>query len=801
MVQMAENTQRTMDGVVLVGNPPFYPTGYGNQLRMLGRHLSNAYRVLHICDYGYTGPAFELDSVEVHPVGQDATTLTSHHLNDTIANWTNKHSIERYVILALGNTWKWGQIFDQHPSIVVFPVDCGVLSSLEVASLQSSTVVATSAWGQEVLQQHGIASTAIPHCWDAELDRSRSLGALRSSRMSVAPPSKFLVGFFGDCTERKCPVENLSGFREFAQGKNDVQLWIHHSEHKDMVQAPVHPSDIITTEIVGNQAMADSLGALDVLLHASSQEGFGVFQIEAQASGTPVINTDTGPMSKLNAHADLVVPSTENNVRGKEPFLYNTPDPVGISVRLQALYDEWKLGESRRTQTQDWASQFSSEVVCSQFDELISSVLDESFPEIRVIPPTKVKRIGIVSTWGVRCGIATYTQMLRTELERVGLEVHILAEIGANDADDFVHQCWDRSFDANTIADTIVGLELDLVHVQHEWALFRRLPSLWSSLSSTNAKIIATFHTPDFGLSGSMNHQLMDASRYIDGIVLHNKRIAQQISGQLMSPVQHIPHGVREFFPQPDARSKLGVPDGIPVLLNYGFPFPTKGTLELLKAIPLARNLGTPYFECLIVAGRHDNYNSDSYISECRQLAEITDGVLMTEDFVPDEELDALIQASDFLVYPYAGQNVNSSSGALMRAIHSATPIISTDEGRLRDLVGGVHCWKAQAGDVESLAVAIQSAVQVFTTDRPRYDVMSSAIQHLASGLLWPDIAGQHHRLYDIVSSHYSVRGETVEAPSGVIVPLLFDQKSPWPSKGTDEPEMRPIDEITKEEE
>ena len=53
---------------------------------------------------------------------------------------------------------------------------------------------------------------------------------------------------------------------------------------------------------------------MDVMLHASQQEGFGIFQIEAQACGVPVISTNFGPMPELNSDLNLCVPSNRDVV-------------------------------------------------------------------------------------------------------------------------------------------------------------------------------------------------------------------------------------------------------------------------------------------------------------------------------------------------------------------------------------------------------------------------------------------------------------------------------------------------------
>ena len=118
--------------------------------------------------------------------------------------------------------------------------------------------------------------------------------------------------------------------------------------------------------------------------------------------------------------------------------------------------------------------------------------------------------------------------------------------------------------------------------------------------------------------------------------------------------------------------------------------------------------------------------------------------------------------ATDFLAFPYEGElltgsAISSSSGAVFRTLSAGKPLIVSDEGRLRDLVGGLHGWKVAQGDVESLKDAIVDAVLTKVRDSSRYERMCYSVRELADRLSWDKVATRHARAYDKVCSLWGI--------------------------------------------
>ena len=795
-----------MDGVVLLGNPPMIHSGYGSQLRLLGQKLiSEGYAVAHICDVGYAGHMFNLNGVDVYGCDELPGVLTSTTVKNYIRDWRKRHRIQNWCLIGLGNVHNWGELVgDVKNSMLMVPVDGDSLGTHEATALHSaSRIAAISRHGGEVIHEIFPSPDYLPHGYDLSILPDKSHRALRANATFSRADNCFLVGFLGDMSIRKCPQENLEAFSIFCQGKNDVRLWIKGSDHYQAEDVG-HILELLPPGVVLSSSkhdvkrglspkeMGELLGGLDVLLHCSSQEGFGIFQVEAQAVGTPVINTAFGAMKELNACGDLmVVPEKMRNNLGVN---YPIPPVEQIVIRLEALYEEWKEGmhDERRKVCFDWAKSWSFDAVYDEYYKgvidslMLNSYRNRDLPQLSVDKPRSMKRVAFLSTYDTNCGIATYTKMLAESLAGLGLEIYILAEcteqkpIGEYDLAGSVKvlHCWDRNYDAaGSLQEAIEQVKPDVIHVQHEWALFRWARQLWEALRKSESRVVFTYHTPDFvsdSHEGAWSHLLAHSS-FADAVVTHNEFVARSIRGRIFPPVAHIHHGIKSHVYAEDARKSTKIPDGVPMLLNYGFASESKGTLDFVKALQIvqSRNM-CPYFEAVIYAGDHPHWDVDPYIKECESIALATPGVNFIREFVPDDKLDLMLCATDFVVYPYSGvpgHEILSTSGAVMRGLGAGKPLICTDEGRLRDIIGGIHGFKSSMRDPESLAMSIQRAVNIFHSDKSTYEEMSRQVKLLASERNWQTVSLKHLDLYRKVCSVWSVRPDRVMPVS----PLWID--------------------------
>jgi glycosyltransferase involved in cell wall biosynthesis len=182
------------------------------------------------------------------------------------------------------------------------------------------------------------------------------------------------------------------------------------------------------------------------------------------------------------------------------------------------------------------------------------------------------------------------------------------------------------------------------------------------------------------------------------------------------------------------ARQTLGIPDDKKVLLFFGFIRGYKGLDVLLRALKL---LDDSYIVLIAgeVYGSFDEY--DKIIAENN----IGDRVIRHVKYIGDNEVPAYFSASDVCVLPYKSA---TQSGIIGITYHFDLPVIATDTGSLREMVGpydaGIIIDRAEP---EMLA---QAVIKYFSENL--YQLFSSNIGRYKSENNWQTLAKSILELY-----------------------------------------------------
>jgi glycosyltransferase involved in cell wall biosynthesis len=785
-------------GFLLLGNPPFYNTGYGTQLRYIGDKLVEAgYPVAHVPDFGYAGAAMEWEGRTVFPLDSLPGKLNEDTFNKHLRGFQKKQGLDHVIVWSLGDTWKFKGLV-KHPFwVCMTPVDSDRLDSRTLhASSSAWKSVSISQHGLEIMREQGLEdSHYLPHMIPSgyrPVDREYARTANR------IPHNAFVVGFFGDMSMRKCPYENIEAFARFRQHHPDAFLFIKAASHTQQVAYEhilaqygledctigIHPYD----SLIGltNEEMARALSCMDVLLHASCQEGFGLLQVEAQSCGVPVINTDFGPMTELQGWKELSCPVDRLN-RIDNGGLVGYASPVEIHSRLDAVYERRDDIDKTRQQLVDFASSYRVDAV---WDEHYQPFIDQIVSELPSLdrlslPPRELRKVALVTTWGIQCGIATYSEMLATHLSQLGIEVVILAEgdeptTDAEDDEDaqfLVYRCWNRQLPVAGYLKDVLGFEdPDVIHVQHEWQVYPN-SAILEALREVPAKKVITYHTP--AREGLRSLSLI-SDFIVDAHVTHWPETTQfipQVSKHgMLAGIQTIKHGILlHDIDYDEARDYLKVPRKVPVFFTYGFASGSKGLDYFVDAaIEAAASPNCRYFEVIVCMSHHPEWDFSALAEDVRAKADKYDFITVIEGWMDDDALDLHAAGSDYLVFPYRfPQQIDSASGAVRRVLGHGKPLLVTDEGRLRDIVGGLHGWKFGQYDQSAFAAAIVDAASCAGTTR--YQSMSDAVQKLADDSSWPAIAGQHAELYRTLCGLWSV------VPEPMSTVRKIDVETPFP--------------------
>ena len=157
--------------------------------------------------------------------------------------------------------------------------------------------------------------------------------------------------------------------------------------------------------------------------------------------------------------------------------------------------------------------------------------------------------------------------------------------------------------------------------------------------------------------------------------------------------------GTGERLPKREARRRLALPEGVPVLLFFGIVRPYKGLDLLLAALPLVRaRIGDVR---LIVAGEF--WEPQRRYREQMQSLGIEAIVVIDDRYIPDEETPLYFSAADLLVAPY--RHVTASAVVQM-AKGFGLPTVSTADLMSEEAVDSADVT------IETLASAICDALE-----------------------------------------------------------------------------------------
>src|SRR5690606_26793337 len=193
--------------------------------------------------------------------------------------------------------------------------------------------------------------------------------------------------------------------------------------------------------------------------------------------------------------------------------------------------------------------------------------------------------------------------------------------------------------------------------------------------------------------------------RSVDGFLAMSRSVRADLERlRPGAPSELVPHPVYDLFgrriDKGEARRQLGLPEGEPILLFFGFVREYKGLDLLLEALPRIRERIPAR---LLVLG-------EFYSGKERTLAQIEslglgDAVTLEDGYVPNEKVGLYFSAADVVVLPYRSA---TQSGIVPIAYQLERPVICTDVGGLAEVVEhgrtGLIC---PPQDVEALAQSV----------------------------------------------------------------------------------------------
>ncbi len=329
--------------------------------------------------------------------------------------------------------------------------------------------------------------------------------------------------------------------------------------------------------------------------------------------------------------------------------------------------------------------------------------------------PTKV---GFVSPWNQRCGLATYGRFLVEQF--TARNIVVLAEhvSDATQSDEpFVRRCWTRagagasSGDYSELKETVVREGIGVLHLNCQARFFVQpnFSRFLEDIRASGTKVVAQVHNL-FTSSADLRHLLT----HVDKVLVHTpeNRLEAIANGCHPSCVEVVPHGVVIRTPEAgetkrSLRSTLGLCQDKPIITAFGFVQPHKGMEAVIEAVLHLKQRGIAAQGLIVGQTRTDDPQSLAYAQALESLVHssgLNDSIRFVTSFVTDEQVGQYLAASDLVVMNYRSQHFEAS-GACALALGAGSIVIASLAPAMMGF--GDSVWHLTAGYGPGLAAEL----------------------------------------------------------------------------------------------
>jgi len=468
------------------------------------------------------------------------------------------------------------------------------------------------------------------------------------------------------------------------------------------------PAVLLINEDLSDAAVRALYLAADLLVAPSRGEGFGLPMAEAMLHDCPVITTGYGGQSDFCRPdtawlIDYRFARAESHM-GQTASVWVDPDAEHLASLLREFYEHYECGALDeftgprvRAARQLVEEQYSWDAVAERLDETLqrgrAELLD---PQLK---------LGVVTSWNSKCGIATYSRLL---LEPALSDSLILAnddaELICEDQNNVV-RCWSAGQEdpLERLEEEILTAKLDQVLIQFNFSFFAlpALRNLLSSLAQRKIQVFITFHSTADVYWGEELKTLLDICpelKQAARVFVHSVDDLNRLkSFGLVDNVTLFPHGVA--LPEKSTPSRDVIPEPLrlrleqsTVIASYGFLLPHKGIRQLIEAFSEQLKADSGLHLLLVNACYPVDVSRDEEVY-CRELLKslgVEDAVTLVSDYLEDRDSLNWLSLADVIVFPY--QHTQESSSAAVRwGLATGKPVFCTPLAIFEDVASAVH--------------------------------------------------------------------------------------------------------------
>ena len=547
--------------------------------------------------------------------------------------------------------------------------------------------------GMTCLSQH-VAKIMVDHGVTVPLSVS-GCGVDHWERVVAAPDYPLTARSFrflhvSSCFPRKGADSLLQAYGQAFSDADDVTLVIktfanpHNEIHRWLAEAKAqridYPDVVIIEEDLSDAQLKALYQQCQVLVSPSRAEGFALPLAEAMLSGLAVITTAWGGQLEFcNPETAWLI--DYQFVAAQSHFeLFNSvwaePDLAHLAQTLRTVYAlPAKKRQARSARGRDLLlSHYTWQAVAQRLVAATRSLANA--------PVKSAPRIGWVTTWNTRCGIATYSAHL---IHNMPASVTVLAAHTAQleqiDGHE-VQRCWQAGEhdDLKDLSQCVEDRQLDTLVVQFNYSLFNleRLGVFLTTQLDAGRTLVVMLHStadPIHILPHKRLEKLREPLARCQRVLVHTRTDLNRLKAlNLVDNVALFPHGILDYVPQPKAMHQDDF-----ILASYGFFLPHKGLLELIQTVKLLRQRGLKV-KLHMLNAEYPVPESAALIQQAQNLInelQLNEIITLQTAYLRDAESLTLLAPADLVVFPYQ-ETGESASGAVRYGLVAGRPVAVT---------------------------------------------------------------------------------------------------------------------------
>lgn len=352
--------------------------------------------------------------------------------------------------------------------------------------------------------------------------------------------------------------------------------------------------------------------------------------------------------------------------------------------------------------------------------------------EIRIEDESKL-RVGFVTTWNTRCGLATFSKYIINALRDLGVEVIVFAEhtpMTEFADEDFVIRCWSRKdSDYCDLLKEIKKSSVNLIHFQHEYSLFPRdglLFKLLDGLEKEEIRTAISIHWAGVSIDKFVGN-------FVDVIIFHNVYLKKFYNTytSFKDKTYFIEYGIPNIRAEDKYElRKLNNIKSNHIIASFGFMnmFKKNCFANVIKAVHSIKEK-FPDILYFIISPRHPYFPfSDQCYKELKIMVKrlkLAENVLFIEESLPEEKVFRLLHMADIIIQ-YFNAKKRSQSGSTKICMAAKRPVITSNTIFFSDMNDEVIKIRPHRPDL--LAKTI---VGLFNDEVKQRELVQNAIKYI----------------------------------------------------------------------